>query len=704
VTVFRTVQIHYTAAPVVDAGVTCPIERRSGLTEGLLADSVDLVVPHNVDKNKPERAGRLVLVDPRQKPGLIGIFCSLYPPARVVDEILPDVFEWEGDSPSRLNWLQGGGATGGAVITDDELRIYNSHATDPFEGHAQNMWDLVRHYKFGELDSNIDPTAVDWLGPAGMPSHQAMSKWVMELDDVAEEAAALNLKRQEERQVKEEEKRHERIKHLETLKEGVQGCADVEALKEYVQTLREDALVDDTDRAGALTVVVQQRFKDLGSPQKRDDVRKMLKPTGGWSADSGSPSGPEWLSRWVYVKSEGVFFSLDRKAALDSRAFDAEHTDKMPLRNGTISLRERASEYAVHAWAIRTVDRTIYAPPEGEIFEQDKATYVNLYDPDSAPACEPGGEAAVRMVMSHLERMLPDQRERELFLSWMAHVVRHPGKKVRWAPYIYGVEGAGKSFLADLLEWVMGAPNIRRVAGRDLVSDFTGWAAGRALTVVEEAHQTGHRYDVGEVLKAPVTNDRISVHKKGVDPYEIVNYVSYLVLSNHADGIPITETDRRYFFLQSAIGTEAARALSEEGFYNNLFAVCKASRGQLRRWLIEDVQMHPEFDPNGRAPVTEARSRVIELTKTDAQAAVEELLAGRKAVTSSHVHAHLESLGTDIRTSRLGNLIGSAGFVFFKKMRIGEGTSRVWVRPGEIRGGDESEVRNALSWCLSDDF
>jgi hypothetical protein len=505
-------------------------------------------------------------------------------------------------------------------------------------------------------------------------------------------------------QEKRDQKRQERSEHVKTLVERVLGCGDVESLKDVVAVVREDTTIDDTDRNGSLTVAVQQRFKDLGSPQKRDDVRKMLKPTGGWSADSGSPSGPEWLSRWVYVKSEGVFFSLDRKAALDSRAFDAEHTDKMPLRNGTISLRERASEYAVHAWAIRTVDRTIYAPPEGEIFEQDKATYVNLYDPDSAPACEPGGEAAVRMVMSHLERMLPDQRERELFLSWMAHVVRHPGKKVRWAPYIYGVEGAGKSFLADLLEWVMGAPNIRRVAGRDLVSDFTGWAAGRALTVVEEAHQTGHRYDVGEVLKAPVTNDRISVHKKGVDPYEIVNYVSYLVLSNHADGIPITETDRRYFFLQSAIGTEAARALSEEGFYNNLFAVCKASRGQLRRWLIEDVKMHPEFDPNGRAPVTEARARVIELTKTDAQAAVEELLAGRKAVTSSHVHAHLESLGTDIRTSRLGNLIGSAGFVFFKKMRIGEGTSRVWVRPGEIRGGDESEVRNALSWCLSDDF
>jgi hypothetical protein len=190
ITVFRTVQVHYTAAPVIDPGVSCPIGTRSGLTEGILGDEVSLVMPDVLELPRAERVGRAGMVDPRGKPGLIGAFCRAYPPHRVVTEVLPEVFEYEGDSDVRLTWLQGGGSPGGACITDDELRIYNSHSTDPFEGHAQNMWDLVRHYKFGELDSNIDPGAVDWSGPAGLPSHKAMTRWVRTLEDVAAGVAA----------------------------------------------------------------------------------------------------------------------------------------------------------------------------------------------------------------------------------------------------------------------------------------------------------------------------------------------------------------------------------------------------------------------------------------------------------------------------------------------------------------------------------
>jgi hypothetical protein len=185
ITVFRTVQVHYTAAPVIDPGVSCPIGTRSGLTEGILGDEVSLVMPDVLELPRAERVGRAGMVDPRGKPGLIGAFCRAYPPHRVVTEILPEVFEYEGDSDVRLTWLQGGGSPGGACITDDELRIYNSHATDPFAGHAQNMWDLVRHFKFGDLDTGIDPEAVAFAGPSALPSQKAMTEWVKTLEDVA---------------------------------------------------------------------------------------------------------------------------------------------------------------------------------------------------------------------------------------------------------------------------------------------------------------------------------------------------------------------------------------------------------------------------------------------------------------------------------------------------------------------------------------
>jgi hypothetical protein len=188
-TVFRTVQVHYTAAPVIDEGVSCPVRQRSGFVEG--REAVSLRLPDEAQlaalgyQSDEKRRGQ-AMKDPRLKPGFIGAFCRAYPPARVVEEILPDVFEFEGDSAARLTWLRGGGAPGGACITNDEEHVYNSHNTDPFAGHAVNTWDLVRHYKFGHLDGD-DPGAYEFAGPTALPSDKAMREWAAGLEDVRAE-------------------------------------------------------------------------------------------------------------------------------------------------------------------------------------------------------------------------------------------------------------------------------------------------------------------------------------------------------------------------------------------------------------------------------------------------------------------------------------------------------------------------------------
>ncbi len=81
-TVFRTVQVHYTAAPVIEEGVTCPVAQRSGFIQGLLHDEVPLVIPEDViNKAYVAAAGatRAEMVDPTAKGGVVGAFCRAYP-------------------------------------------------------------------------------------------------------------------------------------------------------------------------------------------------------------------------------------------------------------------------------------------------------------------------------------------------------------------------------------------------------------------------------------------------------------------------------------------------------------------------------------------------------------------------------------------------------------------------------------------------
>lgn len=703
ITVFRTVQVHYTAAPVIDDGVVCPIVQRSGLTEGLLGDDVVLAMPDLLDQPRPARLGRSGLVDPRGKPGIIGTFCRLYPPARVVDEVLPDVFEWEGDSPSRLTWRLGGGAAGGAVITDDELRIYNSHATDPFEGHAQNMWDLVRHYRFGDLDVNIDPGVVEWQGPSALPSHQAMVRWAREQDDVAAELATVAEEKQAEQEADEERERKERLEHLETLRQGVTGCMDVEALKSYVQVLRDDKSIDETDRNGTLTMAVQDRFKDLGSPQKREDVRRMLRPTTG---SAGPGNGPEWLQKWVYVTETDQFFNLKNKMSVSGRGFDAINSHHMPLAQDGLH-RESAADWAIHVWSIREVQHTLYAPGQDEVFELLGVVWANEYREDSVPASGPAGEAAVKMVVSHLERLFPDPRERRILLSWMAHNVRHPGRKIRWAPYIYGPQGTGKTFIGELMGMVMGEPNVRVLAGSTMQSPFNGWAIGHALVVVEEVYQSGHLYETEEKLKGPISNNWVDVHKKGKDSFRAPNFVNYLLLSNHPDGIPVGEGDRRYFFLRCTMTQDQATALAEEGYFDSLFDACRSSIPGLRRWLETEFDIDPEFDPDGRAPVTEARQQVIEMSKSDDEVALEGALEGVEVTTGAAINGILEKAGLPFaKRQRLQKLLQKLGFEQ-RQSRIrpvaGGPQCRVYVR-GRLAHASDDEVKRALTSHIKVDF
>lgn len=716
VTVFRTVQPIYTAAPVIEDGAMCPVTQRHGLWVGA-TEMVSLQLTDDILASGRARRtkGRGEMVDPTEKKGLLGLFCRLYPPARVIDEDLVEgSFEWQDDSDCRINWLTSvSGSAGGVCITDDNLHFFCSHNEDPFEGRACNAWDFVRVHRFGELDEQIDSDAVAWLmSQGGMPSHVAMAAWVRELPDVAAELAEVEAERQEqqeavaqEQQTADADRASRAEQRVQSAIDKIDGAASAADLERVIcpDLAGEDWSDGERER---LAVKVQKAFKALANTALPvAAARGWLRPAAGTAAGA-----PDWIERWVYVEEDKTFMSLDNKEMLAPPAFDARHTQAMPLRQGSTALREPASLFAVHSWGLRTVSSTLYAPSKGEVFRMERRTWANLFDPGSIPRTDDTitETGLVNMIESHMRRLVPDERERAILLSWMAHQVRSPGVKVRWAPYIWGPEGVGKSFLASVLDSCLGGrANVTRLGGRVLTSDFSGWSDGRAVTVIEEVYQAGHVYDVPEVLKTPITEDTISIHKKGKEAYDAPNFTNYLIFSNHADGIPVTESDRRYFFIETGISTEDARSLSEEGFFSRLFDAVRAHPGQLRRWLLE-LPVHVEFEPSGRAPVTAARAKVIELSKSEPDMLIEDLVDGRDVVSSKWLVKQAKDQGVELRTKGIQKALAAAGFEQRGRLRVAGIRHCVWARKRWV--GDEMALRQQMAWMrlaafddLSDD-
>lgn len=472
----------------------------------------------------------------------------------------------------------------------------------------------------------------------------------------------------------------------------IAACTDdLELRGRVAEAIRKDERLDKAQRE-ILVSVWNARHKDLaGVKLPVADVRNTLGAGRVVTLQEVNADAPEWAQPWVFVTDGDKFLNLETKQEVTATGFRSMHNRLMPFdEHGN---RERADAWATDIWNCPVVAHKAYLPSAGPVFEMFGLSWANLYRPESVPDVpeEFSDEdlAAIEVIKNHLSVFLADERERQLLLSWCAHNVQRPGVKIRWSPYVHGVPGDGKSFWSEVIAVAMGGQNVRSLNGSTLESNFTDWAVGYAVVAIEEMKQHGHnRYDIMNRVKPFITNTVVEVHPKGKPSYTAPNVSNYLIFSNYLDGAPIDEGDRRYMFLSSQLTTEMARQMTEAGYFKTLFEAVQGHAGAIRKWLLE-YQLHPEFDANGRAPDTAVKHTVIEMSKSDLEAAAEDLIergaegVTREVLSSAHLTRALAAGGAEApASSRVNTLLTRLGFRFaWRKKWKGE-ACRIWVVTG----------------------
>jgi hypothetical protein len=570
------------------------------------------------------------------------------------------------------------------------------HSSDPLQGRATHKWDLVRHYVFGKKDEGAEP--LDLAVMSTRPSQIAMTEMVGGLPEIKEAMRDTN------------------VAAIKTWEDRVAAAADVFGLKEVAAEIKRQGGIDAVAREN-LAGLVQARFKGLDNKIPLTLARSLV----GISAKgkvTTMPVGaaPAWAKPWCFIKDCDKFYNLETKEAVTERGFNAIHTRNMKPFADDFGNVPVASHYALNEWHLPCVSHLLYMPTADAVFEMLGSTWANTYQPSSVTECADyttelsGGCLAVESIKGHLQKFLPNQRERHLFKSWLAHNVQHPGRKIRWAPYLHGYEGDGKSFFINLLAAAMGARQVRTVSGSTLQSNFTDWAMGYAVIGIEEMKQHGHnRYEVMNKIKPLITNDEVEIHPKGKASYFAPNTSNYIILSNYLDGAPIDEHSRRYMFLSSGIRQDELVGMSDSGYFAELFAAVADHAGAIRSWLLE-YELDAEFDANGRAPKTDIRRTVIELSRTEtediARDAIECGIEGvcQTAISSAHLTMYLiNKLGVDadIKTTRVNSLLSNLGFRLHARMKWRGDMRRIWFK-GEDRNW--SAIKSELDATIGKEF
>lgn len=635
ITVFRTVQPNYTAAPVLLNGTPDPVPKRSALFEGHLGDAVDLQIkPAILAQAKAQTVARSDLVDPRDKPGLIGLFCRTFDIETVVSTWLSDVFSFDTEwRVSVLNSASGG--VGGAGVTDTRQGIFNTHAGDPFKGSPANKWDLVRHYKFGHLDAGLSRADKVLLGIGSWPSNVAMADMVKSLPQIQAAmltagAPSLALTVEEASKVSVAAESH---------RTSIDGATSELGLREVAQRIALDSSLDRVSK-DMLAAALRNKFGAIVGVKPSISAARELMGVG-IKRVLGEDDGPEWLQGWLYVTSKAKFFHTGTKELISKDAFDLAFDRHMPAdENGNTA---SAAKMACGPWKLPIVYNLMYLPSAGAIFDVNACAHANLYREDSVP-CSTYDPAVNAILERHIELLVPNPEYRKHLLQWCAWVVRNPGMKVLWAVFMKGIEGDGKSVLGSMMAQAMGAENVGIISPETLAgSNFNDWAVGRCVNVIEEMKMQGHnRHDVYNKIKPLITNPRIEVHGKGNASMTAVNTTNYVGFSNHVDALPLNSGDRRQLVLFTPYGSAAALhgailalAPSVDEYWDTLWDAVK-NRPDAVRGFFDSIDVSG-FKPYGRAPDTEFKQTVVGLDVTDEEAQAEHLIKIGVPGVSKHV-------------------------------------------------------------------
>lgn len=372
--------------------------------------------------------------------------------------------------------------------------------------------------------------------------------------------------------------------------------ASSDAQREVAESLRAKIVSQCTDAQATFLCQTRTSAKFWLDNQEKtpDELISMLKPLEKLAGEviSAKPitvSGYQYLPATLQIeKFEGfVYVAQDHKiftpknGLLDMGRFNAVHGGYV------YQLDERGDKTTKKAWEAFTesqcvrfpkVDTRIFKPgmPSGEILEIEGNVAVNTYVPVETPCLE----GDVSPFLGHLTRIMPEQRDRDILLSYMAACVQYMGVKFQWAPLIQGAPGNGKTLLTRCVERAVGRRYSYRPKSDQLTSKFNDWLDGTIFIGVEDVYVSEAKKEVLEALKPMITGgDGYEIEGKGEGKYTTDICCNFMLNSNHKDAIRKTTDDRRFAVFYTK--QQSAEDILRDGMGGEYFP-------NLYKWLDED--------------------------------------------------------------------------------------------------------------------
>ena len=411
----------------------------------------------------------------------------------------------------------------------------------------------------------------------------------------------------------------------------------------------------------------------------------------------------EWWDRFAYVQDDEAYFDIQDRRELSRSTFNAlfRHIGCKSIHNGRKIEPSISFDEQRQAKGAQVLVGITYAAGEDVLMRRDGDLYGNRWRnarPNSAP-----GDASPWL--RHVERMLPDEAERQHVLDVMAFKIQNPHKKINHAVLHIGHPGSGKDTMWQPFLWAVGGASLANVAivrNEEITSQW-GYALESEVMVFEELRQAEAKdrraleNHLKPIIAAPP--EYLQVNRKGLHPYQALNRVFVLAFSNERVPLSLPSDDRRWMVVYSEVG----RMSDTEGQAMwNWFQT--GGQAVVANWLAaRDVR---SFNPGAAPPFTEAKAIMIEHGRSTAESYLVDLIRNRagefaKGVVASPFYSLCDRLvgsaptGVKVPQAALMHALREAGWVDLGriKSRANDGRKHVYCAP-DMADRSRSELRD----------
>jgi len=354
-----------------------------------------------------------------------------------------------------------------------------------------------------------------------------------------------------------------------------------------------------------------------------------------------------WYERFAYLQDDDAFFDLVERHEVSRQSFNAIfrhvacnsiHGKRPKIEAGTCFDENRQAKGA------RILKGVTYAAGESILCSRDGIVYGNRWR-NARPVPVAGN---VKPWLDHVERMIPDPKERAHVLNVMAFKVQHPEKKINHAVLHGGNPGSGKDTMWAPFFYAVGGNALRNVSlvRNEEVTSQWGYALETEVLVINELRQSEakDRRALENTLKPLIAAppEFLMVQRKGLAPYDLVNRLQVIAFSNERVAINLPSDDRRWFVIWS----DAKRMTDAEG--EAIWAWLESGgKSAVAAWLhARDVSA---FAPGATPMLTEAKAIMVEAGMSGAESFLVDLMRNRlgefsKGVVGAPWHALCDRL------------------------------------------------------------